>query len=105
MFYKELSDVKEQNPLILDNDYKTMDIIVLEEVKRGDVIFVNSDIAGTKIESGNKLFGIVLDDMVANGITAILVSGKVNYDEVKHADAKTIAVELRKLGIYLKKGV
>ena len=105
MFYKELDDIKEQNPLILENDYKTMDIVVLEDVERGDVIFVDSNIAGTKTEAGNKLFGIVLDDMKANGITAILVAGKVNYDEVKHADVKTVAVELRKIGIYLKKGV
>lgn len=105
MIYENLDDIKEQNPLILDSNYKAMDIATSEEVKRGDVVYVNSSGELTKTATGNVLFGIVLDDMQANGVTAVLVNGSVNYSEVKHSNIDDIIFDLRSLGIYLKKGV
>ena len=71
MLFEKLDDVKEQNPLILDSNYKAMDILVLEDVERGEPVYINTNKEGTKTATGNKLFGIVLDDMQANGIAAI----------------------------------
>ena len=105
MLFEKLDDVKEQNPLILDSNYKAMDIIVLEDVERGEPVYINTNKEGTKTATGNKLFGIVLDDMQANGITAILVSGSVNLDEVKHTDTDSLVLDFRDLGIYLKRGI
>ncbi len=105
MFFETLSDVKQQNPLILDSNYKAMDIVVLEDVERGEPVYINANKEGTKTASGNELFGIVLDNMGANGITAVLVNGSVNMDEIKHTDADSLVLGFRKLGIYLKKGV
>ena len=105
MLFENLDDAKEQTPLILDSNYKAMDIIVLEDVERGEPVYINANKEGTKTATGNKLFGIVLDDMKANGITAILVSGSVNLDEVKHTDSDSLVLDFRDLGIYLKRGI
>lgn len=105
MLFENLDDAKEQTPLILDSNYKAMDIIVLEDVERGEPVYINANKEGTKTAAGNKLFGIVLDDMQANGITAILVAGSVNLDEVKHTDPDSLVLDFRDLGIYLKRGI